>query len=131
MQPHDGPSENVKQSLTSADAANAATPHEEGEPETIFEPTDAEHYEFVKSVAAKHGFPLSDWQPTIPDRSAAKMQCSDPFAKGGDRHWFWWADAHYIRPGLYLRRRRILRVSMWLLRPRYSWNVRGYGRRWT
>jgi hypothetical protein len=56
---------------------------------------------------------------------------SDPFDKGSDRHWLWWADSRSLRPGLYLRRRRILRVSMWLLRPRYSWNVRGYGRRWT
>lgn len=55
----------------------------------------------------------------------------DPYAKGGVRHWFWWADGKNLRPGLYLRRRRILRVSMWLLRPRYSWNVRGYGRRWS
>ena len=44
---------------------------------------------------------------------------------------FWWADATYLRPGLYFRRRRILRMSMWLLRPRYSWNTRGYGRRWS
>jgi hypothetical protein len=36
------------------------------------------------------------------------LQCSDPFARGGDRHRFWWADASYLRPGLFYRRRRIL-----------------------
>jgi hypothetical protein len=57
--------------------------------------------------------------------------CSDPFGRGGDRHWLWWADATYLRPGLYLRRSRVVPVSMWILRPRYSWNVRGYGKRWS
>lgn len=49
---------------------------------------------------------------------------ADPYAKGGGRHGFWWADASYIRPGLFFRRRRVVRVSMWLLRPRYSWRTR-------
>lgn len=33
---------------------------------------------------------------------------SDPFAKGGDRHGFWWADSAYLAPGLHFRRRRVI-----------------------
>lgn len=58
---------------------------------------------------------------------AAKMQLeqmSDPYAKGGHRHWFWWADASYLAPGLHFRHRRLLPVSLWISRPRYSWRVR-------
>jgi hypothetical protein len=29
----------------------------------------AEHHEFVKRVGQEFGFPLSEWQPTIPTKS--------------------------------------------------------------
>jgi hypothetical protein len=30
---------------------------------------EREHAEYVRRVAAEHGFPLSNWQPTIPSRA--------------------------------------------------------------
>lgn len=50
-------------------------------------------------------------------RSAAQVQQSDPFGKGGDRHWFWWAGGSYVRPGLFFRNRRIVPVSDWIIWP--------------
>lgn len=39
--------------------------HEEGEDLELSPEAEAEHREFVKTVAEEHGFPLSDWQPTL------------------------------------------------------------------
>lgn len=42
-------------------------------------------------------------------------QASDPFAKGSNRHYFWWADSAYIAPGLFFRHKRIIAwpFSVW------------------
>lgn len=60
----------------------------------------------------------------------------DAFSRRGGsrlspRKGFWYAGPTYLRPGLFYTRKRLLPISEWLTRPRYKWNVRGYGRRWT
>lgn len=52
------------------------------------------------------------------------MSASDPYAKGGACHWFWWADATWLRSGLFFRHHCLVPVSMWILRPRYMWRTR-------
>lgn len=67
--------------------------------------------------------PQGDDMPTT-DRDE---NIADPYGQRGGRRWFWWADASYLRPGLHFRHRRVLPMSLWILRPRYSWRVRGIG----
>lgn len=45
-------------------------------------------------------------------------------AQAGMRGWRW-LDGHALGPGLYYRNRRIVPVSVWLLRPRFMWRTRG------
>jgi hypothetical protein len=32
----------------------------------------------------------------------------DPYGKGGEHRWFWWADSTHKKPGLWFRRRRLI-----------------------
>lgn len=77
---------------------------EEGEPETINEPDDPEHVAFVKAIADEHGFPLSDWQPTLhqdetisiaPVQPAPKEKglCENCGEREGKWHWLGESDA--------------------------------------
>jgi hypothetical protein len=45
-------------------------------------------------------------------------------AQPGVRGWHW-LDGHALGPGLYYKSRRIVPVSVWLLRPRFMWRTRG------
>ncbi len=50
-------------------------------------------------------------------------RAGDPFARGGGRHGFWWADSAYLAPGLHFRRRRLIAwpFSVWWRYRRISW----------
>lgn len=69
---------------------------------------------------------------TPPGREQTQAEsCADAFGKGGPYHRFHFRGGDSLAPGFYFRRWRLVRVSMWLLRPRLAWRTRGYGGRWT